>query len=407
MEFSLLAFKTKSAASDPAMGKLIDLLNLGGITQDKLSEATYFACMKVLSEAVGKLPLKLLRRTNHAGIAKAYNHPLYDIVGSRPNPYMTATHFWGAVEYNRNEYGNAYVWITGAGSKLRLWVLPANQVQCWIDDKGIFGGGNNAIWYVYTDSRSGKSYKISSDSMLHFRTSSSFDGVTGRPVREILAETLNGNLKAQKMLNSAYENGFVGKAVLQYTGNLSDTNEKMYAKKIEQFVKGENDLEKIIPMAFGTSLLPVNTKLADNEFLGLKKYSALQIAAAFGIKPNQINDYEKASYASAEAQQLAFYVDTMLYILKQYEEELTYKLLSQEEREKGLYFKFNVAAMLRADQKTQIETLRGAVQGGLYTANEAREMLDKEAKEGGDQLMVNGNMIPIKSVTAKGGEGNG
>lgn len=52
----------------------------------------------------------------------------------------------------------------------------------------------------------------------------------------------------------------------------------------------------------------------------MKKYSALQIASAFGIKPNQIGDYEKSSYASSEAQQLSFYVDTMLYILKQYEE---------------------------------------------------------------------------------------
>lgn len=404
MEFSL-SIKSKSAlASDPATGKLIDLLNLGGVNRDKLSEATYFACMKVLSESVGKLPLKLLRRTSGAGIAKAYNHPLYDIVCSRPNPYMTATHFWGAVEYNRNEHGNAYVWITGAGSKTRLWVLPGDQVQCWIDDKGLFGGGTNAIWYVYTDSRSGKAYKIPSDSILHFRTSSSFDGITGRPVREILAGTLEGNMKAQVMLNSAYDNGFVGKAVLQYTGNLSNENEKLYAKKIEQFVNGDDELEKIIPMAYGTTLQPVNTKLADNQFIELKKYSALQIAAAFGIKPNQINDYEKASYASAEAQQLAFYVDTMLYILKQYEEELTYKLLSQEERESGLYFKFNVAAMLRADQKTQVETLRGAVQGGLYTPNEAREMLDKEAKSGGDELMVNGNMIPVGEVGKKGGE---
>lgn len=403
MEFNL-SFKTKAAASDPATGKLIDLLNLGGVNQNKLSEATYFACMKVLSEAVGKLPLKLLRRISGAGVAKAYEHPLYHIVGSRPNPYMTATHFWGAVEYNRNEHGNAYVWITGAGSRVRLWVLPADRVQCWVDDKGIFGGGTNAVWYVYADPQTGRLYKIPSDSMLHLRTSSSFDGITGRPVREILADTLDGNLKAQAMLNSAYDNGFIGKAVLQYTGNLSDENEKRYAKKIEQFVNGDGELEKIIPMAYGTTLQPVNTKLADNQFMELKKYSALQIAAAFGIKPNQINDYEKASYASAEAQQLAFYVDTMLYILKQYEEELTFKLLSEEERESGLYFKFNVAAMLRADQKTQIETLRGAVQGGLYTPNEAREMLDKEAKTGGDELMVNGNMIPVGEVGKKGGE---
>ncbi len=153
-------------------------------------------------------------------------------------------------------------------------------------------------------------------------------------------------------------------------------------------------------MAFGTQLTPFSTKFADNEFLGLKKYSALQIAAAFGIKPNQINDYEKASYAAAEQQQLAFYVDTLLYILKQYEEEMTYKLLTAEEIASGYYFKFNVAVILRADQKTQIESLRNAVQGGIYTSNEARAFLDKEAKPGGDVLLVNGSMVPLTKAGA-------
>ena len=134
--------------------------------------------------------------------------------------------------------------------------------------------------------------------------------------------------------------------------------------------------------------------------MGLKRYSALQIAAAFGIKPNQINDYEKASYSAAEQQQLAFYVDTLLYILKQYEEELTYKLLSADEIANGFYFKFNVGVILRADQKTQLEALKEAVNGGIYTPNESRAFLDKEALPGGDELIVNGTMVKLTQVGA-------
>ena len=114
------------------------------------------------------------------------------------------------------------------------------------------------------------------------------------------------------------------------------------------------------------------------------------------IKPNQIGDYEKSSYASAEAQQLSFYVDTLLYIIKQYEEELNYKLLSSEEIRNGYYFKFNVAVILRADLKTQVETLCQAISNFLYTPNEARALLDMEAKEGGDQLLGNGASIPVQ-----------
>ena len=139
----------------------------------------------------------------------------------------------------------------------------------------------------------------------------------------------------------------------------------------------------------------------------------MQIASAFGIKPYQIGDYTKSSYASAEAQQLSFYVDTLLYNLKQYEEEIAYKLFSDTERESGIFVKFNVNVILRADLKTQIETLSAAVSNFIYTPNEARAILDMGAKEGGDKLLGNGASIPVEltgiqyTKTEEGGTTNG
>lgn len=405
MKINLFRKKSKQLMS---IQQLCDFLNLKGVTSEKLSEATYFACLKILSESVGKLPLKLLQQTDKGGVLKAYKHPLYNVLAYKPNPYMTATHFWSTVEYNRNHYGNAYVWITGAGSKTKLWILPSNEVEIWVDNAGLFGTAN-ALWYVYRHAKDGKNYKISSESMLHFKTSASLDGIKGLAVKDQLSTTLDGNLKAQAMLNGLYENGFTAKAVVQYTGSLSDDLAQTFVKGIEDYATGKNtDVKSIIPIPLGSTLTPLNINLADNQFIELKKYSALQIAAAFGIKPNQINDYEKSSYASAEAQQLAFYVDTLLYILKQYEEEISNKLLSDEDVAAGYYPKFNVSVILRADLKTQIQSLREGVQGSLYTPNEARAFLDAPAVEGGDVLLCNGTMMPVKMAgeqyAAKGGD---
>jgi hypothetical protein len=57
--------------------------------------------------------------------------------------------------------------------------------------------------------------------------------------------------------------------------------------------------------------------------------------------------------------------------------------------------------MLRADQKTQIDTLSAAVSNFLMSPNEARERLDLPSKEGGDQLIGNGSTIPITAVGAQ------
>ena len=137
-----------------------------------------------------------------------------------------------------------------------------------------------------------------------------------------------------------------------------------------------------------------NVKLADSQFIELKQYSAIQIAAAFGIKPVQIGDYTKSSYASSEAQQLAFLVDTLLFIVKQYEDEINYKLFDESED----FVKFNVDVILRADFKTKIETLRSAIYSGQMTVNEARAIDDREALPGGDKLIVNGGTIYLEDV---------
>ena len=54
-----------------------------------------------------------------------------------------------------------------------------------------------------------------------------------------------------------------------------------------------------------------------------------------------------------------------------------------------------------------MECLSSGVNNGIYTPNEAREKLDLPSEEGGDQLIVNGNYIPITKVGMqyeKGGE---
>lgn len=386
---------TNKAEKQWELNQLINFLGLKGTKEKALSEATYFACLKVLSESVGKLPLKLLRHQENNGVITARTHPIYRVLHDRPNPYMTSTTFWSTIEQNRNHWGNAYALIKGAGSKMSLWILPSEEVEIWYDDQKILSDVAD-IYYIY--SHSGKQYQFGSEQILHFKASNSFDGIKGISVREQLEMTINGNIKAQKMLNSMYKSGFTAKAVVQLTSDLNKEDREKFAKGLEKFAGSDLDDEEIrniIPIPVGTELKPLNIKLADNQFIDVKKYSALQIAAAFGIKPNQIGDYEKSSYASAEAQQLSFYVDTLLYIIKQYEEELNYKLLSADEIESGYYFKFNVAVILRADLKTQIETLSQAVSNFIYTPNEARALLDLEAKEGGDQLLGNGASIPV------------
>ena len=394
------AFKLIFNKSSNETIELNNLYKFLGIDPDKdervLSEATYFACMKVLSEAIGKLPLKLLKYNEKNGVSTARKHDFYNVLHARPNPYMTASTFWSTVEFNRNHYGNAYVWIQGAGKNLKLWILPTTNVAVWYDDAKILADQPD-IYYLY--SVGGKNYKFGSEEILHFKSSNTLNGIVGVSVQDQLKMTIGGAVKSQKMLNKMYESGFTAKAVLQYTGNLNDANVKTFVEGIEKYSAGDfadEGIRNIIPIPLGAQLTPLNIKLADNQFIEVRQYTALQIASAFGIKPYQIGDYTKSSYASAEAQQLSFYVDTLLYIIKQYEEEITFKLLSPGEITDGYHFKFNIDVIMRSDFATKVKTLSTAVNSFLMTPNEARGKMDLQTVPGGDKLLGNGASIPVE-----------
>lgn len=399
----------KSLTEDPiTLAQLVDALGLQGVKPKQLSEATYFACLRILSESLGKLPLKLTQSTDERGTTTLKGHPLYKVFRYRPNPFETAASFWSGCELYRNHFGNSYVRIqTLKNNEIRLWKLPSDQVDIWWDNSKILAEVPH-IWYRWS-APNGKMHLFSEEEILHFRTWLSFDGISGLSVREILKFTIDGSLSSQQMLNKLYDNGMAGKAVLQYTGDLSPELQATFAQNLQNYIDGKVDGTKnLIPMPLGTQLTPLEVKLADSQFVEIRKYTALQIAAAFGVKPDQINDYSKSSYSSSEAQQVAFLVDTLLWMIGHYEQEISYKMLAPEEIASGFEFRFNPGVLMRATTDKQMEALTKAVTGMIMTPDEARSHIDMCHMPGGNQLYAgNGSVLPLtmagKQYDRKGG----
>lgn len=390
--------KSAAAAEEMTLNQLLGWLGVHNVSDGALAEATYYACIKVLTESIGKLPLRVMQTTPTTGVKPQLSHPLYRVLNERPNRYMSASVFWTYMEFCRNHYGNAYAVIDMTDpTRPQLWPMDPGRVKVWYDDGRKVLQDVTDVYYVYTTPTGPVTF--GSEEVLHFKAHQTLDGLVGVPVLEQLANTIQGNVSAQKLLNKLYENGMTAKAVLNYTGGLKDESVEALTRGIEAYAKGrlkDRGIENVIPVPAGFTLTPLNIKLADSQFLEIKQYSALQIAAAFGVKPYQIGDYTKSSFASAEAQQLSFLVDTLLFNIKQYEEELSWKLLSDAEAADGYAAKFNTSVLLRTEFQELVATLSTAVQSFLYTPNEAREKLDLPHKDGGDQLLGNGNAIPVQ-----------
>lgn len=72
------------------------------------------------------------------------------------------------------------------------------------------------------------------------------------------------------------------------------------------------------------------------------------------------------------------------------------------EQEKGhFYVAFNIDGLMRGDYKSRMEGYAIARQNGWMSANDIRALENQNpipVEDGGDALLVNGNMIPITTA---------
>lgn len=367
-----------------------------------ISEITYFTCLKTLSEAMGKLPIYLVDANKN----RVLEHETTPFLSVSPNQLMTPAQMLTSMEYCRNHFGNAYLYPDRdrAGNLTGLYPLDPRCVTIWVDNTGILDG--RPYMYQYTDPKSAKTYWFLPDDLIHVRSWITGDGgYAGKSVREILASYMQGNKSSQEFMNDLYQHGLTANVIVKYVGDLSKANREKLVAQMTQLAGTKTD--RILPLPYNWDAVPLNLSLTDSQFFELKKFSALQVAAAFGIKPNHLNNYEKSSYANSSAQNLSFYVDTLLFNLTLYEQEFTRKLLTRAEQAKGLHYEFNVSVILRGDPEQQSKTLQTYVTSGIYTINEARRKAGLPPVPDGDVILINGSYVPLKDAGQayqKGGE---
>ena len=351
-----------------------------------ISEITYFICVKTLSEALAKLPLHLID-ANKNYIEPAKSLDSYMALCVRPNYIQNPIEFFTYLEYCRNHFGNAYAYINRNtdGTIEGLYPLWPQYVTIWVNDTQEFTSRH--YYYKYADPVAGKEYWLRPDDVLHVKAwICERNGLAGKSVREILAEYMTGNKASQKVLNDLCKNGLTANAVVNYLGEINTAKKTEMLRQMNEIAT--TSAGRVIPLPYDWKLQPLDMKLVDAQFYELKKYSGLQVAAAFGIKPNSINDYSKSSYANSAAQNLSFYVETLLYNLTLYEQEMKRKLLTTEQILQQYEWKFNVNVILRGDPVQQSQVIKNYVTGATYRINEARRLADQPPVPDGDQILI-------------------
>jgi HK97 family phage portal protein len=180
-----------------------------------VSLSAVWACVSLISGAVASLPLILYRRTD-TGRERFEEHPLFDVLGTRPNPVQSVVSFWEAMVTALLLRGNAYAMLTrDDDERVRaLWYVNPDRVSVDLLKTG-------RLRYKVS-ANTGMQQTIAAEGMLHITGPMSDDGYLGRSVITTFRETLGLSLGLERYASEFFANAATPQGVLTYPGHLSD-----------------------------------------------------------------------------------------------------------------------------------------------------------------------------------------
>ena len=367
--------------------------------QSAMRSAAVYACVRVIAEAIGSLPLKIYEHSDGTMQAK-FEHPLYDILHLSPNPEMTSLDLRETLTTHLLLYGNAYAQIirNGMGQVHSLYPLLPNKMDVNRDDDGEI---YYTYWRNYDEVRPQEKtggVTLAAHDVLHVH-GLSFDGLVGYSPIALAKNAIGMAVATENYGASFFANGANPSGILEHTQSLK--NPDTLRVTWESLFKGKGS-NRIAILEDGLKFKQVGIAPEQAQFLETRKFQLNEIARIFKVPPHMIGDLEKSTFSNIEHQSMEFVKFTLTPWVERFEQAMNTKLLSPSERKRYI-IKFNVDGLLRGDYTTRMNGYAIGRQNGWLSANDIRSLENMNPlppEEGGDEYLVNGNMISIKDAAA-------
>ena len=357
-----------------------------------MQTATVFACVRILSEQVGNMPLNTFEHTE-SGKKLAVDHPVFELLELCPNPEMTAMVFRQALTAQTLLWGNGYAEIqrNGAGQVTALWPRGA-----WATEPARVNGR-----LVYKVTESGAPRYIDAEDMLHIPYVT-LDGMLGLSPIAQARQTIGMNLAMDRFGARFFGNFAMPKIALKFKNKMRPEDKTQARSDWEALQSGSNQ-HRVAVLDNAAEIEKLSMPPEDAQFLESRAFTKREICALYGVPPQMVADLDKAIKSNVEQQGIEFLQYTLSPLLKRWVQECRRKLLPRFTGTGRRYtVGFDVRDLLRPDASTRQAYYQSGIQNGYLLPNEVREFEDLNPYEGevGWEPMVQLNMQPVANINA-------
>lgn len=358
------------------------------VTADKAIQlSAVWACVRLLSESISTLPLKIYVRQPDGSRKAATDHPAYSVLCRRPNSEMTPSRFMLMVVASICLRGNAFIEKKFIANRLVSLVplLPQNMVVKRLD--------SGALEYTYTEK--GLQRVIPIKNIMHIR-GFGLDGVCGMMPMKAGRDVIGSAMAVEESAAKIFEQGLQSSGFLTAEQALNDEQRERLREYMAKFT-GSKNAGKIMVLEGGLKYQGVTMNPEDAQMLESRSFSIEEICRWFRVPPFMVGHTTKqSSWASSlEGMNLQFLTHTLRPLLVNIEQEIGRCLLDSDDE---VFAEFSVEGLLRADSAGRAAYYTSALQNGWMSRNDVRRLENMPPIEGGDIYTVQLNLTQLKNL---------
>lgn len=349
--------------------------------------AAVFTCVNVISQDVAKLPFNVHKDDKDGGAQITKSIPVYRLIHSSPNRHTTAFSFWYSIVWETLTKGNGIALI-----KRDENYIPSELIQLNYDNIKIIEEDGELFYDHHLKG------PIPERDILHFKMFTK-DGINGISVITHNAEVMGYKIKQEKY--SAKVIGTKGSGFISSEGLTAEQGKKVADALKTQLEAGN------IPFIGAQGQTKWNQQLItpnEGQYIETKLQTNTEIFGLFRMPPSFAQSYQHgASYTNSSHQDMVYVKHTLTPWIRMIEQECDRKLFSEANKvaSKPYYTKFNVNGILRGDIQARAEFYNKMRTNGIMSANEIRKLENLPPIKHGDQVYIQGAMIPLGTPPAQ------
>lgn len=327
--------------------------------QDLTTNEEVFSVVTRLANTVSSLPLHEYKKYQQTSTSVS------NLLTVEPNPSMTSFQLLNQLETSRNVDGNGYLWIERDeyGLPQHLWPIDPKTVVVKRDIET----GN--IWYQVSSET--YNFLVFNTEVIHVKHISPLSDFVGISPLDVLSSSLKFARTVEEF--SMNEMDKKDAYIIQYDRSVSDGRRKALMDDFRRMIKENGGA---ILQEQGFKIDRYESKFQPGDLQTVSNITKQRIANAFNVPLSFLDNGNTNNAKSSESIMTQFVEMTLIPIIKQYEAEFNRKLLTQNQRARGYYFKFNINGLMRGDTASRTSFYAMMIRNGIATPNELRKLED-------------------------------